>query len=362
MPSSSPCAFRAVCGAFTATLICILTRKADARLAARVKVVTVRSKTQGVIVGWTLVLLFWGSLLLRCGDVETNPGPVDSTRNLRQSRLSTSGTGGSGSAAVASKTAPVKSVTLEDVMERLVGMGGEMVNVNSNIANLKTEMSEMKVTHEKNMKDGFSAMTEQLSTMQSNVTDIMTQFQETKEKVTALETENDKLKLENAILLDRMDDLENRSRRNNVVFYGIKKEEGENCETVLKTICREKLKIDRDIEFDRAHRTGKSADAPIVARCTFYKDRESILKSKRSLFGSEIFVGEDFSKRTRQVRKALNGFKKDLKKNGKKVAMVYDHLYVDDKKYYLSPSGDSLIEAKDNVIDQLDEESDTDQE
>ena len=42
--------------------------------------------------------------------------------------------------------------------------------------------------------------------------------------------------------------------------------------------------------------------------------------------------------------------------------MVYDHLYVDSKKYYLSPSGDSLIEATVNETVADGADIDTDQE
>ena len=76
MPWSSSGSFRAVCGTFQATLIHILTLKADTKAAARHKTVTLKSRKQSVFIGCALVQLFWAILLLQCGDVEINPGPI----------------------------------------------------------------------------------------------------------------------------------------------------------------------------------------------------------------------------------------------------------------------------------------------
>ncbi|KAL8613557.1 hypothetical protein ACOMHN_021976 [Nucella lapillus] len=49
---------------------------------------TPRTRMDGVTLGLLLSLLFWGGLLLRCGDVEKNPGPRDPS--ARQSRWASS--------------------------------------------------------------------------------------------------------------------------------------------------------------------------------------------------------------------------------------------------------------------------------
>ena len=43
------------------------------------------SRLKGVMVGLILTVFFTGDLLLRCGDVETNPGP--NSDNMRRTRL-----------------------------------------------------------------------------------------------------------------------------------------------------------------------------------------------------------------------------------------------------------------------------------
>ncbi|KAL8578828.1 hypothetical protein ACOMHN_022121 [Nucella lapillus] len=59
----------------------------------RVNIVSLKRRRDGVVFGCTLTYLFWGSLLLRCGDVETNPGPTYADRKLRQLSLSSTGGG-----------------------------------------------------------------------------------------------------------------------------------------------------------------------------------------------------------------------------------------------------------------------------
>ena len=84
MPSASR-DFRAICGRFLFTYIGFMYRRAKYRLTMRVHVLTASSRLKGVMVGLILTVFFTGDLLLRCGDVETNPGPKSD--NMRQTRL-----------------------------------------------------------------------------------------------------------------------------------------------------------------------------------------------------------------------------------------------------------------------------------
>ena len=59
-------------------------------------------------------------------------------------------------------------------------------------------------------------------------------------------------------VLDKLAELEDRSRRNNLLIDGIKKKKRETwemCETKIKNIIQEKLEIHEDIIIERAHRT-----------------------------------------------------------------------------------------------------------
>jgi len=116
---------------------------------------------------------------------------------------------------------------------------------------------------------------------------------------------------------------------------------------MLKDFLTGTLEISDDIEFDRVHRLNGKTDSPVIAKCTFYKDKLRLLKQKPKLkeLNSNIFIGEDFSPRIRDVRKKLSVFLKEKKRAKCRASMVFDHLIVDGKKYGLDAS-DNLVEYR----------------
>ena len=63
---------------------------------------------------------------------------------------------------------------------------------------------------------------------------------------------------------DKIEYLENQSRRSNIRIDGIREEEAEtwdNTETKVKEILKEKLNLDEEPDIERAHRVGRRANA-----------------------------------------------------------------------------------------------------
>ena len=148
-------------------------------------------------------------------------------------------------------------------------------------------------------------------------------------------------------LESHVDDLEGRSRRNNILVHGLDREEGETQEDIeltLKELFTDKLELAEDIGMDRVHRLGNKKNSPIIARCTFYKDKVSIMKAKSKLKGTDVFVGDDFSKGVREKRKKLSRFLKDIRQEDKDAKLVHDHIVVGGKKYFLDADEQGLIE------------------
>ena len=50
-----------------------------------------------------------------------------------------------------------------------------------------------------------------------------------------------------------------------------------------------------------------------------------ILKTKTKLKGSDVFIGEDFSSRVREIRRKLIPHLKKPRSEGKKITVVFDH-------------------------------------
>ena len=109
-------------------------------------------------------------------------------------------------------------------------------------------------------------------------------------------------------------DLEDRSRRCNLVFFNIPeadKNEPEDCEKLIHNVL-DNLNIlsNEEVWIDRAHRLGrKKTDAdkprPIIVKFCYFKQKDFIIKNAFKFRNCETNVSEDFSKETLEVRKKL---------------------------------------------------------
>ncbi|XP_075740056.1 uncharacterized protein LOC142786315 [Rhipicephalus microplus] len=140
-------------------------------------------------------------------------------------------------------------------------------------------------------------------------------------------------------ITSRCNDTENRQRRSNLLFFGIEDDPKEGWAASEKRIiefCSEKFNISlTGAQFERVHRLGKFRDSkqrPIIAKLTFFKDKQQILASAPKLKGSKYSIGEDFSLATRQARKSLIEFAKTQRKPFK---LSVDRLRMDGKTYIL---------------------------
>ena len=134
----------------------------------------------------------------------------------------------------------------------------------------------------------------------------------------------------------KTDDLENRSRRSNLCFDGVVEDPNESWSTSEKKI-REivgvKLNIKTDeFSIERAHRAGRrdvsGKPRTIVAKFLNYKTKEKILKNKKGLKGTNVFVREDFSQKVLAKRKELLPAMHEERRKGNIAFLRYDRLVV----------------------------------
>ena len=123
---------------------------------------------------------------------------------------------------------------------------------------------------------------------------------------------------------DKLIDLEDRSRRNNLRIYGIsesKYETWEKCEEKVDEVFREKLGLD-NIQIERAHRVkrGKNDKSTkprtIVCNLLSFKEKKLVIKNAKNLKNTNIFIDEDFSPETMEYRKQLWEELKELRRKG----------------------------------------------
>ena len=114
-------------------------------------------------------------------------------------------------------------------------------------------------------------------------------------------------------VVEKLTELEDRSRRNNIRIDGITEnpnETWEKCEEEVKKLIETKLNIDGEIEIDRCHRMGKFKrnnvkPRTIVCRFLRFKDKQKILRNAKLLKNTGIFIYEDFCDDTMELRKTL---------------------------------------------------------
>ena len=111
---------------------------------------------------------------------------------------------------------------------------------------------------------------------------------------------------------EKLQYLENQSRRNNVRIDGIPEEDNEtwlNTETKAKELLQEKLHFSFEPVIERAHRTGTrsrpdAADGintrprTIVCRLRDWKQKDEILRAARKVKPPGMFLSEDLANET----------------------------------------------------------------
>ncbi|KAJ1092078.1 hypothetical protein NDU88_005192 [Pleurodeles waltl] len=129
-------------------------------------------------------------------------------------------------------------------------------------------------------------------------------------------------------LQEKITDLEDRKRRDNVHFFGIPEhKEGSDIKVFLKTFLPELTGLDFSppLEFQRAHRTGPLHEAtsgwprPIIACFLCHGQARQVISTANSqgpyfLEGHEIRVAADFSRLTNEKQKASLALQQQLRK------------------------------------------------
>ncbi|XP_046711293.1 uncharacterized protein LOC124389821 isoform X1 [Silurus meridionalis] len=132
-------------------------------------------------------------------------------------------------------------------------------------------------------------------------------------KIKSFESSITKSKQEMDDLFNKLDYIDNQSRRSNLLIDGIAEEKGETAsglEIKIQQVLAENLGLDgTKIEIERAHRMGQFQEGrkqrKIVVKFLRFKDRQHILFSAKKLKSTNIYINEDFSDVVQQRRREL---------------------------------------------------------
>lgn len=140
-------------------------------------------------------------------------------------------------------------------------------------------------------------------------------------------------------LYKQIDDLENRSRRNNLIIRGISEATPETEEVLVRSVTHEvfdgilKVKVD---SIERIHRLGRHIPGrirPVIVKFADFRDKMKILNNCSKLKGTQISINEDFSKRVVEIRKHLWNSTADERKEGAKARLVFDKVKINNVLY-----------------------------
>ena len=225
---------------------------------------------------------------------------------------------------------------------------------------LETQERTFKYTIElltKNFKDDINEIkrtVEDLKTSlnfsQKDIDDIKSRIYKAEERIMEAEEGIHDAQADIDHSLDQQEYLENQSRRNNV--FGIPEKDAkegleswEESEQLVKNEIKSKLKIEVDLNIERAHRVGKLRPQPshrhdgsnvkirprpIIVRFQSWKDKEMVVKKARQLKPEIIQFYEDYSKRTLDRRKEKIPELIQARKRSKRAFLVMDRLTVTD--------------------------------
>ena len=174
---------------------------------------------------------------------------------------------------------------------------------NASIDRMEEMFDQLKITMDNNKKE-INANTRAL------IEGLSSQLQEVRIKQEQLEQRIEKLEWICQEQADKNQTREDRDRRDNLVFFGIKKQPKErwhDIEIQLIQFLKEYFDIQLNhYDFVRAHRVGRGPNSPIIARFFHFKVKDDILSKARSVLKDTPFaIFEDFSVATRSERKLL---------------------------------------------------------
>ncbi|KAK6470274.1 hypothetical protein HHUSO_G31243 [Huso huso] len=197
------------------------------------------------------------------------------------------------------------------------------------------------------IKQMLQSLIESQQKLQENITGIEKRVTGTEDRISKLE--DNVFRLENQVKElsseatknnEKMQDLENRSRRNNIRIIGVTEGlEGNNCSEYVRRLLCELLGVDvlekeRPLEIERAHRSlaPKPRDwerpRPLIVRLLRFQDRQKILDLARSQLPKKmsrklISIYPDFSAELQTKRRKYTPIRKFLREKNVRYGLIY---------------------------------------
>lgn len=181
----------------------------------------------------------------------------------------------------------------------------------------------------KTIQNDLSSQKQEMKCMEENIkqsinSNINEKFLHMDAKIVELENRIEKQQ-------ETIDFMEKQARKRNIILFGVEETEQSYSglvTLVLDTVTSNMGIICQQSEIEEVRRLGRKADRtrPIVITFTTLARKIDILKMKKSLEGSSMYVKEDFPPKVIEKRKSLQEELKREREAGKKVVLRYDKI------------------------------------
>ena len=227
------------------------------------------------------------------------------------------------------------TAALERIQQRLKGFDGSLGGQKRQVDKNSQEIDLQKKRIDNIVVDLDDFRTKTYQKLEDLKTDNITQktdLKNAKEDVKRLSNEVKSQKDSKLDAYRKIIDLEARSRRSNLLFFGIQESKDENVEEKVRNFIKDELKLVKNVSINRCHRLGapkknvigKNAfkPRPIIVNFCFYKEKEEV-RERRTVLSTEYGMANDLPDAVRRAQKTLIPQLKELKKTVKRSAIVY---------------------------------------
>lgn len=213
--------------------------------------------------------------------------------------------------------------TMQQILQSVQSLSSSVKRIEERLESSQTVLT-AKI---QNVEDKLDA---QLSKLHDNQETLFNDVDALYENYQDLQSSHEQLQALVDRLESKIDSLENQSRRNNLIF-GLPldgSETWEDCECKVRDIIRRNMKINKEVEIERAHPLGKNT---VMVKFLSFKDRDLVMSRARNLKGSDppLFVRDDVSEAVRSKQKGLLPLRNSLRDDHKRAVIRYDKLRTD---------------------------------
>ena len=188
------------------------------------------------------------------------------------------------------------------------------------------------------IKTSMNDLQQSLFSTQQELVEAKGELKELKRDCDVLRSEVGELREKTEHLESRLIKMNQYSRRENMIVKGVRETDGEDCEKTVKDLFLEKLGVG-PFQLQRVHRLGGVRDRtkprPIIVRFALFSDKLTVMKNKKKLMGTEVFIHDDLLPDIEEQQRRLRPIAGHIRRidSQAKVVLVEDKLIYKGKSY-----------------------------